>query len=124
MHLAQGLAHCFERDEGGRLTDVMVIEPVSANSLECMVAGTLDCPQPNGNIAISPAGFIYTPQASRATSAVRTSSCAAMHRAAAEELHLESFLVRNPALYARWARSHAFELDGCEPQVHAHASRR
>jgi len=38
-----GLAHCFERDDGGRLTDVMVIEPVSANSLECMVAGARTC---------------------------------------------------------------------------------
>jgi hypothetical protein len=36
----QGLAHCFERGEdGGKLQDVFVIEPVSANSLECMVAG-------------------------------------------------------------------------------------
>lgn len=40
MLALQGLAHCFERGEdGGRLQDVFVIEPVSANSLECMVAG-------------------------------------------------------------------------------------
>lgn len=40
MLALQGLAHCFERgDDGGKLRDVFVIEPVSANSLECMVAG-------------------------------------------------------------------------------------
>jgi phosphatidylinositol glycan class S len=39
-----GLAHCFERGEdGGKLQDVFVIEPVSANSLECMVAGADTC---------------------------------------------------------------------------------
>ena len=35
----QGLAHCFERSDDGKLHDVFVIEPMSANSLECMVAG-------------------------------------------------------------------------------------
>ena len=35
----QGLAHCFEKSEEGKLVDRMVIEPVSANSLECMAAG-------------------------------------------------------------------------------------
>lgn len=39
-----GLAHCFERSEdGGKLVDAFVIEPVSANSLECMVAGARTC---------------------------------------------------------------------------------
>lgn len=35
----QGLAHCFEKSDEGKLVDRMVIEPVSANSLECMAAG-------------------------------------------------------------------------------------
>jgi hypothetical protein len=30
----QGLAHCFEKDENGKLTDRYVIEPISASSLE------------------------------------------------------------------------------------------
>ena len=37
--LFQGLAHCFEKSDEGKLVDRMVIEPVSANSLECMAAG-------------------------------------------------------------------------------------
>ena len=30
----QGLAHCFEKDDNGKLADCFVIEPISANSLE------------------------------------------------------------------------------------------
>ena len=30
----QGLAHCFEKDDNGKLADRFVIEPISANSLE------------------------------------------------------------------------------------------
>lgn len=37
----QGVAHCFEKNDFGKLEDVMVIEPVSANALEGMVAGAL-----------------------------------------------------------------------------------
>ena len=36
---SQGLAHCFEKDDSGKLRDVMVIEPLAANSLEAMMAG-------------------------------------------------------------------------------------
>jgi len=42
-YLVLGLAHCFEKGDDGKLKDVMVIEPVSANSLEGMVAGTKTC---------------------------------------------------------------------------------
>eukprot|EP00882_Tetradesmus_deserticola_P033635 GHRQ01038440.1.p2 GENE.GHRQ01038440.1~~GHRQ01038440.1.p2 ORF type:complete len:106 (-),score=16.35 GHRQ01038440.1:154-471(-) len=35
----QGLSHCFKKVEDGRLADVMVIEPVSSSSLECMAGG-------------------------------------------------------------------------------------
>ena len=31
---AQGLAHCFQKSEEGRLSDCFVIEPISANALE------------------------------------------------------------------------------------------
>ncbi len=34
----QGLAHCFEKTDSGT-SDVFVIEPVAANSLECMATG-------------------------------------------------------------------------------------
>ncbi len=33
-HFLQGLAHCFEKDDNGKLADSFVIEPISANSLE------------------------------------------------------------------------------------------
>jgi hypothetical protein len=34
-----GLAACFERDDGGKLSERMVVEPISASSLECMANG-------------------------------------------------------------------------------------
>ena len=37
--LLQGLAHCFEKTEDGKLAPRMVIEPISASSLECMATG-------------------------------------------------------------------------------------
>lgn len=39
----QGLAHCFMKADGGGLTDVMVIEPISSASLECMATGGTRC---------------------------------------------------------------------------------
>jgi hypothetical protein len=36
---AQGLAHCYVKGEDGRLVDQFVIEPITANSLECMANG-------------------------------------------------------------------------------------
>ena len=39
--LFQGLGHCFEKTEEGKLKDKFVIEPITANSLECMAAGML-----------------------------------------------------------------------------------
>lgn len=35
----QGLAHCFEKGDDGKLVDRFVIEPITANSLECMANG-------------------------------------------------------------------------------------
>lgn len=37
----QGLAHCFEKNDDGKLADRFVIEPITANSLECMANGEL-----------------------------------------------------------------------------------
>lgn len=37
----QGLGHCFEKTDEGKLKDKFVIEPITANSLECMAAGML-----------------------------------------------------------------------------------
>eukprot|EP00210_Caulerpa_lentillifera_P001907 g1834.t1 len=38
-YLAIGLAHCFEQQNNGSLSDKYVIEPITAASLECMAAG-------------------------------------------------------------------------------------
>ena len=38
----QGLAHCFEKNENGKLADCFVIEPISANSLEVWVGSLPD----------------------------------------------------------------------------------
>jgi hypothetical protein len=38
-YVAIGLAVAFERDDGGKLSEKLVIEPISASSLECMANG-------------------------------------------------------------------------------------
>ncbi|GAB4820506.1 hypothetical protein N2152v2_007552 [Parachlorella kessleri] len=43
MHASGGLAHCFEKGDDGKLTDRFVIEPITANSLECMANGAKTC---------------------------------------------------------------------------------
>ena len=35
----QGLAHCFEKSDEGKLVEKHVIEPLSAASLECLATG-------------------------------------------------------------------------------------
>lgn len=42
-YLTLGLAHCFEKGDDGKLQDCFVIEPISANSLECMGTGARTC---------------------------------------------------------------------------------
>ncbi|KAL3143485.1 hypothetical protein ABBQ38_002292 [Trebouxia sp. C0009 RCD-2024] len=42
-YLTLGLGHCFEKTEEGKLKDKFVIEPITANSLECMAAGGKTC---------------------------------------------------------------------------------
>ncbi|KAJ9505058.1 hypothetical protein QJQ45_021403, partial [Haematococcus lacustris] len=37
--LQKGLAHCFEKSDEGKLVDRMVIEPLSASSMECLATG-------------------------------------------------------------------------------------
>jgi len=39
QYLAVGLAHCFEKNDEGKLQDRLIIEPLSANSLEAMSVG-------------------------------------------------------------------------------------
>ncbi|KAL6775756.1 hypothetical protein ACKKBG_A18370 [Auxenochlorella protothecoides x Auxenochlorella symbiontica] len=42
-YLTLGLAHCFEKTDDGKLVDRYIIEPLSANSLECMANGGKTC---------------------------------------------------------------------------------
>ena len=42
-YLTLGLAHCFEKNDDGKLRDCYVIEPISANALECMANGARTC---------------------------------------------------------------------------------
>jgi hypothetical protein len=35
----QGVAQCFEKTDNGKLTERLLIEPISANQLECMSKG-------------------------------------------------------------------------------------
>lgn len=39
VYCCLGMSHCFKKAEDGRLADVMVIEPISSSSLECMATG-------------------------------------------------------------------------------------
>lgn len=38
-YLVVGLSHCFEKNDEGKLTDRMLIEPLSASSMECLATG-------------------------------------------------------------------------------------
>lgn len=38
-YLTVGLSHCFAKNEDGKLVDQFVIEPITANSMECMSVG-------------------------------------------------------------------------------------
>lgn len=42
-YIVLGLAHCFKQDEGNKLQDIFLVEPVSASSLECMENGGATC---------------------------------------------------------------------------------
>jgi hypothetical protein len=35
----QGLSHCFEKNDDGKLQDLMLVEPVNAPAMECMAVG-------------------------------------------------------------------------------------
>ncbi len=37
--LVQGLSHCYVKGDDGKLVDQYVIEPINANSIECMANG-------------------------------------------------------------------------------------
>ena len=39
MLLLQGVSHCFQKDEEGKLEEVEIIEPINATTLECMNIG-------------------------------------------------------------------------------------
>eukprot|EP00250_Pteridium_aquilinum_P010437 c19387_g1_i1 orf=567-1340(-) len=38
-YIVLGLAHCFQQEEGGKLKDVFLVEPVQASTLECLENG-------------------------------------------------------------------------------------
>lgn len=40
----QGLAHCYAKNDSGKLADQYIIEPITANSLECMANGVPPAP--------------------------------------------------------------------------------
>jgi phosphatidylinositol glycan class S len=42
-YIVLGLAHCFRKDDLGKLKDVFVVEPVTAGTLECMENGGVTC---------------------------------------------------------------------------------
>jgi len=42
-YIVLGLAHCFKKDEDGKLKDAFVVEPVTAGTLECMENGGVTC---------------------------------------------------------------------------------
>jgi hypothetical protein len=42
-HIVLGLAHCFVKDDSGKLQDMFVIEPIPAGALECMENGGVTC---------------------------------------------------------------------------------
>lgn len=35
-YIVLGLAHCFQKDDDGKLKDALIVEPVTAGTFECM----------------------------------------------------------------------------------------
>lgn len=91
-YLTLGLAHCFEKTEAGKLQDKFVIEPITANSLECMAAGGKTC-------------FKHVTSLSFEEAMAKDRS--ALPDTFAEGLFCEDFDFRCGASARTWQRSHA-----------------
>ena len=90
----QGLAHCFEKNDDGKLSEVFVIEPISANSLECMAAGGRTCFKHVFSLLLSDA-------LTRDKSALPAEFAAARY--------CEEFEIRCDSCARTWLRPHAMD---------------
>lgn len=94
LALLQGLAHCYEKGDDGHVVDRFLIEPVSANSLESMVAGAKTC-------------FKYV--CSVTLSQALTRSKASLPAEFADGLFCEEFETRCDSCARTWLRPHAMD---------------
>lgn len=91
---SQGLAHCYRQTDAG-LTPVTIVEPVSANSLECMAAG--------GATSFSQVAAV------RARAALDRSFAASLPPAWAAAPLCDEWDARVGACARTWARPHAVD---------------
>ena len=91
----QGLAHAFRQTESGSLTPVTIVEPVSANALECMAAG--------GATSFSEVASL------RARAALDRTFAAALPPAWAAAAICDDWDFRVGACARTWARPHAVD---------------
>jgi phosphatidylinositol glycan class S len=90
----QGVAHCFEKTDEGKVVDRFVIEPISANSLECMATGAKTCFK-------AAYGILLEDALSR--------NKAALPAEFAEAAYCDEFEARCDACTRTWMRPHAMD---------------
>lgn len=115
----QGLAHCFEKEDGGKLSDRWLIEPITANALECMANGTRCFPAPCPRVCgmlfslfllhTTGAKTCYRHVYSLTLGEVLPRSKATLPREFAEGLFCEDFEARADAAARTWMRPHALD---------------
>ena len=90
----QGLANCFEKSEDGKLTPCLVVEPVSANTLESLAAG---------------AKTSYTEVMATTAGAVAGRDRSTLPPAWSDARFCEDWDARLGAVARTWARPHAVD---------------
>ena len=93
-YLTVGLAHCFEQTDDGKLTARFIIEPISANALECMSNGGRTCFK-----------LVYSLTLEEALSRDKTILPAEFE----EFSFCENFAVRADSCARTWMRPHAMD---------------
>eukprot|EP00887_Chlorella_sp_A99_P001490 scaffold8.g1490.t1 len=93
-YVTLGLAHCFEKSDDGKLEDRYLIEPITANSLECMANGAKTCYQHVFSLTLGDA---------------LQRSKAALPKEFAAGMFCEEFEARADAAARTWMRPHALD---------------
>lgn len=93
-YLTLGLAHCFEKGDDGKLQNCFVIEPISANALECMATGARTCFKHVFSLTLEEA---------------LTRNKAALPAEFQDAIYCEEFATRCDSCARTWMRPHAMD---------------